>query len=69
MPFSIHPYFRDKEQAMETAGLIQSLDSVGYTVQVAEENAGTTPEPTLLVGSNWFFGNPVLNQSGQTHTS
>jgi hypothetical protein len=69
MPFQIHPYFRDKELAMESAGVIQALDSVGYTVQDAAEDAGTLPEPTILVGSNWFFGGTINQPNGQTHSA
>lgn len=67
MPFSIHPYFRDKELAMESASLIQALNSVGYTVQEAAEDAGTLPAPTILIGSNWFFGGTINQPSGQSH--
>jgi len=69
MPLSIHPYFRDKQKAIESVGLIPVLNSVGYTLQVALEAAGKQPAPNLLEGSNWFFGNPTLNASGQPHNS
>ena len=69
MPISIHPYWRDKQKAMESAGLIAALNTVGYTEQVAAEAAGTQPAPKILIGANWFFGNPVNNASGQSHTS
>jgi hypothetical protein len=67
---SYHPYFRDKMNAMQTAGLIssQANTTVGYTERDAAEGV-TQPEPTLLVGSNWFFGGTINNASGQTHTS
>ncbi len=53
---------------METAGMIQTLNGVGYTVQEAAEDAGTLPAPTILVGSNWFFGGTINQSTGQTHT-
>ena len=68
MPISYHPYFRDKQNAMQTAGLIQSLDSVGYTEREAAEDAGTIAPPTILVGKNWFFGGTINQSTGQTHT-
>ncbi len=67
MPLQIHPYFRDKELAMESAGMIIARNSVGYTVQEAAEDAGTLPAPTILKGSNWFFGGTINQSSGQGH--
>jgi hypothetical protein len=69
MPIRIHPYYRDKERAMESAGLTPAVNSVGYTVQEAAESADivNTP-PTILVGSNWFFGGMINQSTGQTHT-
>ena len=71
MALSYHPYFRDKMNAMQTAGLITAVAnaSAGYTAQKAKEDAGTEPQPNLLDGSNWFFGGTINQQSGQTHTA
>jgi hypothetical protein len=70
MSLSFHPYFRDKQNAMQTAGLISAVanSSVGYTERAAAEGV-SEPLPTLLVGSNWFFGGTINNSTGQTHTS
>lgn len=67
MPLQIHPYFRDKELAMETAGMILARNSVGYTVQEAAEDAGTVAPPTILKGSNWYFGGSINQPTGQGH--
>jgi hypothetical protein len=40
MPIHIAPYFRNKELAMEAAGLILPLNSDGYNQIVAAENVG-----------------------------
>jgi hypothetical protein len=69
MPLQIHPYFRDKEKAMEACLMIPARNSLGYTVQAAAESAGTQPQPNLLDGSNWFFGGQIPYGAGQTHNS
>ena len=33
MPLSIHPFFRNRQAALEKAGLIVKLNSLGYTVK------------------------------------
>lgn len=70
MAYSYHPYFRDKMNAMQTAGLITSVanTTVGYTERAAAEGV-SVPSPTLLKGSNWFFGGTINQSTGQTHTS
>ena len=68
MPVRTHPYFRDKEKAIESASLTPAVNSVGYTVQEAAEDAGTVAPPTILVGKNWFFGGTLNQSTGQTHS-
>jgi hypothetical protein len=69
--YAYHNYFRDKMKAMETAGLITSVadTTVGYTERAAAEAANQVAGPTLLKGSNWFFGGAINKPNGQTHTS
>jgi len=43
-PIHTHPYFRNKEVAMEQAGLIIPLNSDGYKRVVDAENAGIRPK-------------------------
>ena len=46
MPIHIHPFFRSLEKkVLEPSGIYPTLDSLGYTVQLAEESAGTKPTP------------------------
>lgn len=46
MPIHIHPYFRSLEKnVLESSGIFYTLNSLGYTVQLAEETAGTKPTP------------------------
>lgn len=40
MPQHVHPALRALEEALESNGLIQTLDSAGVTVQKNEEAAG-----------------------------
>jgi len=51
------PVIRQMEDARIQAGLLTALASVGYTEQVAKENAGTTPQPVDYPASanNWFY--------------
>lgn len=52
----VAPVIRQLEDARITVGLLIPLASVGYTEQVAEETAGTTPQPTNWpLGSNTYF--------------
>lgn len=44
MPLHIHPWFRNREKACENAGLLQALNSVGYTEKAAAEAAGESYE-------------------------
>lgn len=39
-PIHVAPALRAREEAMEAAGLIQPLDSLGVTIQKNMENAG-----------------------------
>lgn len=59
MPWHFHPLLRSLEKAEESLGLIKSLNSVGYTVQLAEEQAGTSPAPALSDGFFWFLGQKI----------
>lgn len=46
MPIHIHPFLRSLEaKVLEPSGIYKTLDSLGYTEQVAAENAGTQPTP------------------------
>lgn len=46
MPIHIHPFFRSLEiKVLEPSGIYPTLNSAGYTVQLAEEQAGTKPTP------------------------
>lgn len=46
MPIHIHPFFRSLEaKVLEPSGIYKTLDSLGYTVEVAEENSGNQPAP------------------------
>lgn len=52
-PIHVAPYFRNKELAEEAAGLIQPVNSVGYTTVVAAEAAGTKAKQIPLVTFNF----------------
>lgn len=41
MPIHVAPFFRERELALEAAGLIPKINSDAYNAVVAEENAGT----------------------------
>lgn len=46
MPIHIAPFFRSLEKnVLEPSGIYKTLDSLGYTVEVAEENAGNQGQP------------------------
>jgi len=55
---------------MQTAGLITSVanTSVGYTERNAAEGV-SVPTPTLLKGSNWYFGGTINQSTGQSHVA
>jgi hypothetical protein len=54
MPQHIHPVFRAREVAAESAKLIKTLDSKGLTVKAAQESAGkntkVVPKKYIQVG-------------------
>ncbi len=46
MPIHIHPFFRSLEiKVLEPSGIYKTLNSLGYSTQLAEEQAGTKPAP------------------------
>lgn len=53
MPIHVAPYFRNKELAMEAAGLIAPLNSDGYNVAKAQEAAGLKSVQVPLVTFNF----------------
>jgi hypothetical protein len=54
MPQHVHPVIRSLETVEETLGLIKPLNSVGYNIIVAAENAGTRPPAPVPVGAGYF---------------
>jgi len=50
MPIHIHPLFRSLELAEESLGLIKPINSLGFTIHVAEENAGKRPPAVVPTG-------------------
>lgn len=44
MPIHMNPVIRSLEEALESNGLIPTLDSVGVTVKKAQETATTLPK-------------------------
>jgi len=53
----VAPVIRQMENARVEAGLLPELASVGYTEQVGEEQAGTTPQPVNWpTGAYFYFG-------------
>lgn len=54
MPIHMHPVFRQLETALESEGLIVTLDSAGYTVLVAQESAGVRPPKPVPPGYAWI---------------
>lgn len=53
MPIHIHPYFRALEKNVwEPSGIYKSIDSLGYTVQAAEETANKRPAPPATLFKN-----------------
>ncbi len=67
MSFHVAPLIREQEIARVGLGLLQNLDSVGYTVTKAQETAGTRPTPSVTaaggIGAFWFANqktNPSL---------
>jgi hypothetical protein len=59
MAFHVAPIIREMENARVTLGVLQSLNSVGYTETVAAENAGTRPTPSVQpsggIGNFWLL--------------
>lgn len=53
----VAPVIRQMENARIDAGLLTALASVGYTEQLAEETAQTTPQPTNYpaAANNYFY--------------
>lgn len=47
MPIHFHPVLRSLEEALESEGLIATLDSAGVTVKKAAE-AATPPNPKVV---------------------
>jgi hypothetical protein len=58
MPFHIAPIIREMENARVTLGLLQNLNSVGYTVRNAAEGV-SQPAPSTApsggIGNFWFL--------------
>jgi hypothetical protein len=52
MPIHIAPYFRNKEVAMEAAGLIVPINSDGYNAKVSAEKAGLSYKTVPLLTFN-----------------
>lgn len=50
-PIHVAPAIRNLELAEEAAGLIQKINSDGYTLAVNQENAGQKPKTIPL--TNW----------------
>jgi hypothetical protein len=44
MPIHWHPMIRSLEEALESEGLIQTMDSLGVTEKKLAETAGTSPK-------------------------
>jgi hypothetical protein len=53
------PTIREMDNARVTAGLLINLDSVGYTVTEAQEDAGTRPAPAVVKGFFYFAGSKI----------
>lgn len=64
MSFHVAPIIREMEQAKISLSLLQSLDSVGYTVRKAQETAGTVPTPSVTpaggIGNFWFANQKTI---------
>lgn len=56
MPIHVQPALRAREEAMEAAGLIQPLDSLGVTLQKAAETAGVVKKVVPACGPFIFNG-------------
>lgn len=59
MPIHTHPYFRNKEAALETAGLINKVNSDGYQRIVDAEKAGIRPK-NVPVAQTFIINNKAL---------
>ena len=55
MPLHIVPSLREREEAVVSAGLQADLDSVGFTVQAAQESAGIVGHTAFSVGEIFIF--------------
>jgi hypothetical protein len=57
------PLIREMDEARQTAGLLNLLDSVGYTVRKAQETAGQVPTPKVTpdggIGYFYFGGQKI----------
>lgn len=56
MPLHVAPVLREREIAMEDAGIIKVLNSVAYTAVAAAEAAATRPTPHPVYGFFYFGG-------------
>lgn len=54
MPLHVHPHLRSLELMEEGLGLIKTLNSVGFNIQVAEEASGKKPPAQLPAGPGFF---------------
>jgi hypothetical protein len=63
MPLSINPAIRMLQAAMESAGLIPTLNSDAFNQQAAAEVAGTTP---VILPVGWNIIIDDITYSGNT---
>lgn len=59
MGVHIAPVIRQMDNARITAGLLQNIPSVGYTLIEAQEDAGTRPAPPVVLGFFYFGGSQI----------
>jgi hypothetical protein len=59
MPIHVNQYFRNRELALEEAGLIVKLNSVAYDNLVAAENAGLVGKKPLADIIYYFNGKAI----------
>lgn len=57
MPLHVQPVLRALELAAEAEGLIQPINSAGYTAVVAAENAGVRPPKPVPLITHKLRGN------------
>jgi hypothetical protein len=64
MAFHVAPLIREMENARVTLGVLQNLNTVGYTVTSAQESAGTRPTPSVTpaggLGNFWFLNQKTV---------